>query len=130
VTTYFTTTWTDGNGWEDLKHCYFHVGDGPSIAGSVTLMYNRAKDRLWLRSDDGAAWTGGYAPGSANTMENSQAIVHCDLTTVEGSGDTLSVTWVIAFKPGYTGTKNLGLKCKDDAKAKARGKWKGTWTIV
>jgi hypothetical protein len=62
-------------------------------------------------------------------MENSQAIVHCELTTVQGYGDTLSVTWAIEFKPGYTGAKKLGLKCKDVYKATAKGKWKGTWTI-
>jgi uncharacterized repeat protein (TIGR01451 family) len=128
VTT-FTTSWLDANGWQDLKQCYFHIGDSPSIEGNVTLMYNARKDKLWLRTDDGSTWTGGYAPESANKMENSQAIVYCDLTGVQGSGDTLSVQWAIEFKPGYTGTKKLGLKAKDVHKAKAKGKWKGTWTI-
>jgi uncharacterized repeat protein (TIGR01451 family) len=129
VTTYFTTTWSDANGWQDLKQCYFHIGDSPSIVGNVTLMYNAAKNKLWLRTDDGTAWFGGYAPGSANTVENGQAIVDCSLTTVQGAGDTLGVTWAIEFKAGYTGAKKLGLKCKDRDKAKAKGKWKGTWTI-
>jgi uncharacterized repeat protein (TIGR01451 family) len=129
VTTYFTTTWKDTNGWEDLKQCYFHIGDSPSIVGNVTLLYNAAKEKLWLRSDDGTAWTGGFAPGTANLLENSQALVHCDPTTVLGAGDTLSVTWAIEFKPGYTGAKKTGLKCKDRSKAKAKGKWKGTWTV-
>jgi uncharacterized repeat protein (TIGR01451 family) len=129
VTTFFTTTWTDPNGWEDLKQCWFHIGASPSIVGNVTLLYNAVKDKLWLRSDDGSAWTGGYAPESANTLENSQAIVHCGLTTAAGSGDTLTVVWAIEFKPGYTGTKKLGLKCKDRSKARAKARWKGTWTI-
>jgi uncharacterized repeat protein (TIGR01451 family) len=128
VTT-FTTSWLDANGWQDLKQCYFHIGDSPSIAGNVTLMYNARKNKLWLRTDDGSTWTGGYAPESANTMENSQAIVHCNLTAAEGSGDALNVQWAIEFKPGYTGTKKTGLKAKDVHKAKAKGKWKGTWTI-
>jgi hypothetical protein len=62
-------------------------------------------------------------------MENSQAIVHCSLTTAQGSGDTLGVAWAIEFKPGFEGAKKLGLKCKDRSKARAKGKWKGTWTI-
>jgi hypothetical protein len=130
VTTSFTTTWKDANGWQDLKQCYFHIGDSPSIVGNVTLMYNAVKNKLWMRTDDGSAWFGGHAPESANTMENSQAIVHCNLTTMQGDGDTLSVAWAIEFKPGYTGTKKTGLKCKDRSKAKAKGKWKGTWTIT
>jgi uncharacterized repeat protein (TIGR01451 family) len=129
ATTYFTTTWMDADGWEDLKQCYFHIGDGPSIVGNVTLLYNAVKNKLWIRSDDGTMWLGGYAPGSANTMGNSQAIVHCSLTTAEGAGDTLAVKWAIEFKVGYEGGKKTGLKCKDRDKARAKGKWKGTWII-
>jgi hypothetical protein len=129
VTTYFTTTWSDADGWEDLKQCYFHVGAGPALAGNVTLMYNAVKNKLWIRSDDGMTWLGGLAPGSANVLDNGQAKVYCSLTTVQGAGNTLSVTWAIEFKPGYIGTKKLGLKCKDRQKAEAKGAWKGTWTI-
>jgi hypothetical protein len=112
-----------------LKHCYFHIGSSPSLVNNVTLLYNAAKNKLWIRSDDGSAWTGGFAPGDAGILDNSQAKVYCSLTTVQGAGDTLSVTWAIEFKPGYEGTKKLGLKCKDRQKAKAKGTWKGTWTI-
>jgi hypothetical protein len=129
VTTYLTTTWTDADGWEDLKQCYFHIGDSPSLLGNVTLMYNAVKDKLWMLSDDGTVWFGGHAPRSASTMENSQARVHCNLTTVQGDGDTLSVMWAIEFKPAYAGDKKTGLKCKDRQKARAKAKWKGTWTI-
>jgi hypothetical protein len=130
VTVYFETSWLDPNGWADLKQCYFHIGASPSLANNVTLMYNAAKDKLWLRDDSGTFWTGGYAPGSANFLENSQARVFCALTTVQRSGDRLSVTWAIEFKVGYEGDKKTGLKCKDRDKAKAKGKWKGTWTIM
>jgi hypothetical protein len=130
ATTYFTTTWMDPDGWDDLKQCYFHIGDGPTAAGNVTLMYNAAKDKLWLRSDDGTAWTGGYEPGSDNLLENGQAKVFCKQTRARGVGDTLGVAWAIEFKPAYTGTKKLGLKCKDSLKAKATAEWKGTWTIA
>jgi hypothetical protein len=129
-TAYFTTTWSDVDGWQDLEQCYFHVGASASIAGSVTLLYNAAKDRLWLRSDDGSQWTGGYAPGSSNVLQNSQAIVHCEQTTVQGAGDTLSVTWAIEFKPAFAGTKKLGLMARDTFGAKAKGTWKGTWTVI
>jgi hypothetical protein len=129
VTTHFTTTWQDADGWQDLKHCYFHIGAIPALAGNVTLLYNAAKDRLWIRSDDGATWLGGCTPGDDAFIENSQGKVHCKETRVRGSADTLGVRWAIEFKPGYTGTKKLGLKCKDRQKAKAKGAWKGTWTI-
>jgi hypothetical protein len=93
-------------------------------------MYNAAKDKLWLMDDGGANWTGGHAPGTATMLENNQAIVDCSLTTASGFHDGLRVEWAIQFKPAYTGDKKLGLKCKDRHKAKAKGKWKGNWTIT
>jgi hypothetical protein len=129
ATTHFATTWSDADGWQDLKQCYFHIGSSPSLAGNVTLMYNARKDKLWIRSDDGSTWLGGYATGSANTLENSQAQVHCVQTTVQGLGNTVEVSWAISFKATFTGEKKTGLKCQDAQGAAAKGQWKGTWTI-
>jgi hypothetical protein len=129
VVTYFTTTWSDPNGWFDLKQCYFHIGASASKVNNVTLMYNVLKDKLWILSDDGSTWLGGYEPGSANVLENSQALVDCSLTTAEGAWYTVEVRWAITFKPGFTGTKKLGMKCMDRHGARDKGMWMGTWTI-
>jgi hypothetical protein len=129
ATTYFTTTWSDPDGWENLKHCYFHIGASPSLAGNVTLLYNAVKDKLWLLDDTGTSWQGGCHPGDAALFYNSQAELYCSQTAVRGVGDTLGVRWAIEFRSGFEGSKKLGLKCKDRDKAKAKGKWKGTWTV-
>jgi hypothetical protein len=128
-TVHISTTWKDADGWQDLKQCYFHIGSSPSLVNNVTLMYNAKKNKLWLLDDGGTTWTGGFAPGSITTLQNSQAKVNCSATTATGEGDTLTVRWAIEFKPGNTGDKKTGLKCKDAHKAKAKGAWKGTWTI-
>jgi hypothetical protein len=129
VTTYVNTTWHDPDGWENLKHCYFHIGASSSPAGSVTLMYDVQNNKLWMRSDDGTAWLGGYALWSNNVIENRQAKVYCALTRDEGSGDTLSMRWAIKFKSDFRGVKKTGLKCTDRYNAKAKGAWIGTWNI-
>jgi hypothetical protein len=130
VTTYFDTSWKDTDDWGDLKQCYFHIGDSPTLAGNVTLLYNSVKRKLWLLDDSGTAWLGGCTPGHAVYFSNSQAALDCLNTTVHHSGETLTVRWAIEFKPGFEGAKRLGLKCKDRGKAKAKGKWKGTWTVT
>jgi hypothetical protein len=130
ATAYFTTTWSDRDGWENLKQCYFHIGASPSLANNVTLMYNAAKDKLWLRDDTGTSWLGGCQPGDGATFHNSQAELDCGRTAVRGAGNTLGVRWAVEFKPGFEGAKNLGLKCKDVDKARAKAEWKGTWTIT
>jgi hypothetical protein len=130
VATAFITSWSDGDGWRDLNQCYFHIGHDTSLAGNVTLYYHVQKNKLRLRTDDGAGWTTACEPGSANVLENSQARVDCSLTIVQGSLDTLVVAWAIEFKPGFTGDKKLGLLCKDVRGEKATAAWKGTWTIM
>jgi predicted nucleotidyltransferase len=130
ATTYFTTTWSDHDGSRDLKHCYFHIGDSPALAGNVTLLYNVVKNRLWMLDDSGTGWMGGHAPGSVDNLDNSQARVYCLYTQVTFPGNRVQVRWAIRFNSGFEGAKKLGLKCKDRDKAKAKGKWKGTWTIT
>jgi 2',3'-cyclic-nucleotide 2'-phosphodiesterase (5'-nucleotidase family) len=129
VTTYFNTTWSDPDGWEDLKHVYFHIGASASLYRNVTLMYNVHNNKLWMRSDDGSTWLGGYAPWSDNVIENLQAKVFCVQSRAEGSGDTLTVTWAIKFKAAFRGVKKTGLKCKDLYKANSKGAWMGTWNV-
>jgi predicted nucleotidyltransferase len=129
ITTYFTTTWSDSDGSGNLKQCYFHIGDSPTLAGNVTLLYNAVKNKLWLLNDAGTSWTGGYAPGSANVMINGQANVYCENTEVMPALKKLQVRWAIKFKTTIAGSQKLGLKAKDIHKARAKGAWKGTCSI-
>jgi hypothetical protein len=125
----FTTTWSDADGYQDLKQTYFHIGATPSLADSVTMLYNAKTNRVWLRNDSGTAWLGGYAPGTFIDIENSRAIVRPASMSTAGGGDELSVTWFIQFKPTFLGAKKLGMKALDAWGAKAPGQWKGTWLI-
>ena len=126
----FTTTWLDPDGWQDLSRCYFHIGATPDLQNNVTLLYNVEKNKLWIRSDDGTSWWGGFAPGSPDTLENQQGLVYCAQTAAQGSGDILTVRWSISFKESFTGEKKTGLKCRDVHLARGKAQWKGTWTIT
>jgi uncharacterized repeat protein (TIGR01451 family) len=130
VTTHFTTTWKDADGWEDLDKCFFLISPGATVVDSVFLLYNAKRDKLWIRSDDGSAWLGGFAPGSDDVLENSQAKVYCKRARMRARGDTLGVRWAIEFKSGYVGTKKIGLGCRDVHNAWAKRQWKGAWTIA
>jgi uncharacterized repeat protein (TIGR01451 family) len=130
VTTYFTTTWRDADGWEDLNKCFFLISPRATVVDEVFLLYSVKKNRLWIRSDDGSAWLGGFAPGSDSILENGQAKVYCKKTKTRARGDTLGVRWAIEFKSEYVGAKKLGLGCRDVDNAWARQQWKGAWTIA
>ena len=125
-----TTTWSDANCWQDLEQCHFHIGATLDLPYNVRLLYNAANDKLWMLSDDGTTWLGGFAPGTVDFLENSQARVSCAQTSVHGYGDTIEVRWAIAFKSDFEGAKNTYLMCQDVHGAACEWEQKGTWTIA
>jgi len=127
---YFTTSWTDANGWEDLDWCFFLVAPNTSSAANIVFLhYNPEDNTLWLVKDDASGWEGPGTPGTAGTLSNGKATLNCGLTTASRSGNTAEVTWAISFKAAYVGTKNLYLYVKDHADLSEGNVLKGTWTI-
>jgi len=125
----FTTTYADSSSWQHLWTVNFLVNTQVSGASCFSGLYNQNSNQLFLRDDSGTAWLGGYAPGSANIIENSYAKLDCSLTTVSGNGTTLTVNWRVTFKAPFTGAKNTYLLATDDANANSGVVQKGTWTI-
>ncbi len=101
----FTTVQRDAGGYADLKCSYLLINNAVSGIGAVYAWYDRTTNKLWLRSDDNNAWLGGYAPGSANTIENSRAKLLCSGTTVTGSGQDLTINWALETKPAMQARK-------------------------
>ena len=83
-------------------------------AHGIFLRLDRTNNRLWLRSDNNAAWLGGHAPGSGNVIENGLCTIHCDRTTFSGNGSTLTLNISLTLKPlvaGKTLTEWLYVGC-------------------
>jgi len=127
--TYFTTTFSDANGWQNIQYVYFIINTSTSYKNCFYGYYNQNTNKLYLRNNGNTAWLGGYVPGSANVIENSYAALDCSKTTITGSGNTLTVKWAVTFKSTFTGAKKTYLYVKDDAKAYKGFLQKGTWTI-
>jgi len=130
VFTSFTTVYADEDGWEDLARAELLVDTSTNKRAACYLYYDQGSDRLYLRDDKNKIWLGGYSPGSAYVIENSQAILDCSLSSVSGGGSSLSIVWSIAFKHAFTGTRDLYLKVEDDAGARQRWESMGVCTIT
>jgi hypothetical protein len=129
---YFTTTWSDPDGHADLKACRLHIGrwDAPkSLAGNAVLVYQARTNKILIRNDRGTRWWGGKPVGSANVIQNSQAKVYCNLTTVSRSGNTVTVRWAVESKPAFRGRTKMYLKARDLAGLTSALDHKGTWTV-
>jgi hypothetical protein len=126
---YFTTVWKDPDGYDDLRKCEFQIGETRAAPGNVRLFYDPLANLLKIRNNDGTKWWGWKTPGSATTMANAQAIVHCGDTTVVKSGNQIEVTWAVEFKPGFEGAKKLFLRAYDTSGLGIGFKNRGTWTV-
>jgi outer membrane protein assembly factor BamB len=99
----FTSKYSDPNGYADIGRCYFLLNTSQSYTNAVYAMYDTVANKLYLRDDANAGWMGGYAPGSANTIANSQCILYCGETSIPGSGNIRTVNWRLLIKPSMTG---------------------------
>lgn len=127
----FSATYTDNNGEPDMVDTAILVNSSLSGANAFCGYYNYFTNKLYLASDDGASWLGGFAPGSANIIENSYSRLNCANTTVTGSYPNLTIAWNASFKPAFASTqsKNIYLKVIDGSGATSDWVQKGTWTV-
>ncbi len=129
---YFTSTYFDLNGNGDLKACRLHIGRvaaPKSLAGNAVLNYHAPSNTLRIRNNAGTKWWGGKAVGSANVIQNNQAKVYCNLTTVTKVGNMIQVRWAVQFKPAFRGRTKMYLKARDMAGLTSALQQKGTWTV-
>jgi len=130
VSATFSSTWLDANGSSDLKGCFFLIGTGLSQAKTIYLYYEAQNNKLYLRSQDGTKWMGGFAPGSARAIQNSQVKLDCKKTKVTKSGHEVTLKWMLIFKKSYAGNKNLYLKATDLGDLSSDWQKKGTVIIT
>jgi len=124
----FSATYYDLDGCGNLATARFLINRTLTSASAVYVYYNQNSNKLYLISDDGKAWLGGYTPGTANIIENTYGRLDCSKTSVSGSGNVLTVKWNIIFKPAFSGTavKNIYLYATDDYGANSGFVQKGT----
>jgi len=111
----FSTTYSDPNGYQDIQYVFLLANTSTSYANCLFGYYNQDTNKFYLRDDAGVNYRGGYAPGSANIIENSYAKLDCSKSTVSGSGTTLTVKWNLTFKNTFAGSKNTYLYVRDDS---------------
>ncbi|MDP3729973.1 MAG: glucoamylase family protein [Candidatus Omnitrophota bacterium] len=125
----FTTTYSDGDGWQNIQSANLLINTSTSGSKCFYGYYDQNTNKLYIRNDTNTAWLGGYAPGSHKAINNSYVKLNCASTTVSGSGNTLTIKWNIIFKSTFAGLKNMYLYVKDDRGAYDGWVLKGTWTI-
>jgi hypothetical protein len=79
------------------------LNSGSTTTGAGYLYYDPVKNKLYLRKTNEAVMIGGYAPGSANVIDNGSVILYCANTTVQKSGNDMTINWSTALKTYFAG---------------------------
>jgi hypothetical protein len=129
---FFTAKYYDPNGYADIQAARIHIGRNSapkSLAGNAVFVYNPANNKVRVRNDKGTAWWGGKPVGTANLVQNSQAIVHLNQTTVKKNGNELEIKWAIEFKCSFRGGKQIFLRTRDRNGMTTPLQQRGNWIV-
>jgi hypothetical protein len=113
----------------DLAHVYLRFSTALTGPANVCMVrYEQASGLLTLR-DDAGVWQAGAPISSETTQENSQCSIDFAGSTVVLSGNSLTLTVAVTFKPAYAGTKNIYLYAAMVGGATTDWQLRGTWTV-
>ncbi len=123
----FSTEYQDENGYPNIYHCYFQIGQTGSLVNTVCVLYDNKLNKVYLKDDANTTWGTGYTPGSNITLENSQCLLHVkDIAVTPSGSDNLIIDWNITLKPSHIG-KLLGQRmfCRDNEYLNSAWKLRG-----
>src|SRR5581483_4923626 len=124
----FTFTWSDPDGWADLKYEYALFNTSVSATNACYFVYEPTVNRLYLYNDNGTLQSSSITPGGAGSVNNSQCSIAASSLSVGHSGNNASVTATIAFANTFTGRNNIYLRGIDSANATSGWVTEGTWS--
>ena len=129
----FTTIYEDLNGAKDILKARFLITSGTSSSSINSLFgfYNLDTGKLYLIGDDGGTLLGGFAPGSANTISNSQGTLNCADVIIRGIGvNQIEIQWSFTPAATFSGVKQLRASGTDRAESgSSLDVTYGTWTL-
>ena len=126
----FVLQYSDTAGAGNLQQVwvYFNATLANPASSACLLYYSAAANQINLLSDNGTAWQAATM-GSATTLQNSQCSVNAATATVSSSGNTLTWSVPMTFKPAYAGAKNVYLHAVDVSGSNSGWQQLGAWTV-
>jgi len=126
----FSFVYSDSYGYADIHYVEVMFQSSLSAQNACYVQYSRVNNSIDLVADSGSAYAGSLTPGIASTVSNSQCIVDAGASSASGSGNNLTVTLALTFKPAFSGAKNIYLDVVNNANALSGWQAKGAWTVV
>jgi hypothetical protein len=123
----FAFQFNDPAGFAAIQSASMIVGANASGTSNCYIFYARAANTVYLANDAGTAWLTPAVLGTSNTVQNSQCSINVAGSSASGSGNLLTVSLALTFKPAYSGSKNVYMEVYDGADSG----WfvKGAWIV-
>ena len=93
------------------------------------VAYSRTSNLLYLVGDDGSTLSTGYAPGTSQTLSNSQCSINFGSSSVSGSGNVLTLAVATTFSSSFNGNKVIYVAGRDAASSNSGWQPLGTWAV-
>ncbi|MEO7652932.1 MAG: SBBP repeat-containing protein, partial [Bryobacteraceae bacterium] len=123
----FTFLFSHAHAATDIAWVEVDVQATLSLAGACYLHYDRAANAVQLSNDAGSGWVGTATLGSGGTLQNNQCVVDAGASTASASGTTLTLALALAFKPVFSGTRNVYMRGANASGITGSWAAKGTW---
>jgi uncharacterized protein (TIGR03437 family) len=130
LTANLTLGYADPNGWAAIQSAEFIVNprwESNGRAGGCYVKYAPGTGLFTLIADDGAGIAGTAAPGSSGTIANSQCTLHAVNSSVNASGNNLTLVAALTFQPTFTGQRHIWMQAVDYANQSTNWLVYGVW---
>jgi hypothetical protein len=136
----FTAITSHPFGAQQIASIYFQVNSDPyDTTPTCYVDYDQASNQFYLQNDvvigplqppgTPPVWLGPLAPGSSNSISNSQCTLHGTGSGATASGNNLSVNMSITFALAFAGARNTYLGATDVSSASSGFQQFGMWTV-
>jgi len=128
LTQSFVLTYSDSAGViADLKSARVRImGAGPQCL----IDYNAMTNLVRVMADDLVTWSGAFTPGTTKIINNnSQCSLDVTQSSAVRSGNDLTLTLRITFKPALNGANTVAMRANSNFGATTGFVNKGTWTV-
>jgi hypothetical protein len=124
----FVFKFNDANGGGDISFAQVLIHNALAAANACYLHLDRAANVLYLADDDAAVFRGRLLK-KAGTIENTQCKIDFAKSSQTASGNNLTLTVYLTFKPALAGARNVYAYAEDNSALASGWQQKGSWTV-
>jgi hypothetical protein len=124
----FSFAYSDPYGYADIAYVDFMIQTAVNGQNACYAFYVPSTNILTMFNDAGNGYTGSGTLGTVGTLTNSQCTIDVGASSAVATGNNLTLTVALTFKPGFTGAKNSYMIVVNNSGLSSGWQSKGTWT--